>query len=93
MSHFLTTSTVSQDYYWRHLAHARPNPVLVKLSTGANSTWLANLRPQVHNDNRTGLRETRFIVQRIDPMRNATRIVIELACDRLLTPWCEQMPA
>lgn len=81
---------VLQDYYWKHLDHPRPDPVLVKTREGANTTRLANLEPRVHNDNRSGLRQTRFHVQGIDPMSNATRIVIELACDRSLTPWCEQ---
>ena len=79
-----------QDYYWRHLDHFRSYPVTVKTRTGANTTQLANLHPQVHNDNRTGLREMRFRLQRIDPVGNATHVVIELECDRSLTPWCEQ---
>lgn len=82
-----------QDYYWVHLEHPRPEPVLVKTRRGLNTTRLANLEPRVHNDNRTGLRQTLFQMQRVEPVGNATRIVIELACDRELTPWCVQTPA
>lgn len=73
-----------------HLDHPRELPVLLKPRNGANETRLANLEPRVHDDNLTGLRETKFQVQRIEPFANATRIVIQPACDRAVTPWCDQ---
>lgn len=51
---------------------------------------MANLEPRVHDDNRSGLRQTKFRVVRVQPAQNATRIVLQLGCDRALTPWCEQ---
>lgn len=78
------------NYYWVHLDHPRELPVLLKSRNGANETRLVNLEPRVHDDNFTGLRETSFQVRRIGPFANATRIVIQPACDRALTPWCDQ---
>ena len=78
-----------------HLNHRREQAVRIADPGAENSEAMANLEPRVHDDNRSGLRETRFRVQRIEPVwgSNATRIVLQLGCDRVLTPWCEQAPA
>ncbi len=49
----------------------------------------AKLWLQVFEDFHTGLRETKFRIQRVEPAGNATRIVLQLGCDRALTPWCD----
>lgn len=79
-----------QDFYWVHLEHERE--VVVKLADPAtrNREAIANLEPRVHDDNRSGLRETRFRVLSIEPFLNATRVVVQLACNRQLTPWCDK---
>lgn len=79
-----------KGYYWRHLDHAREEAVRITNHAARNKDALANMEPRVHDDNRSGLKETRFQVLSIVPFMNATRIVVELACNTKLTPWCLQ---
>lgn len=85
-----TVPPKEKGYYWRHLAHARVEAVRITNHAFRNKQALANMEPRIHDDNRSGLKETRFQVQLIEPFMNATRIVVELACNTKLTPWCLQ---
>eukprot|EP00208_Stichococcus_sp_RCC1054_P000423 CAMPEP_0206140268 /NCGR_PEP_ID=MMETSP1473-20131121/8849_1 /ASSEMBLY_ACC=CAM_ASM_001109 /TAXON_ID=1461547 /ORGANISM="Stichococcus sp, Strain RCC1054" /LENGTH=205 /DNA_ID=CAMNT_0053534361 /DNA_START=401 /DNA_END=1018 /DNA_ORIENTATION=- len=79
-----------KDFYWVHLGHEREKAVKIVDHAARNREALANLEPRVHDDNRSGLKETRFRVLSIEPFLNATRVVVQLSCDRKLTPWCDQ---
>lgn len=77
-----------QGQYWVHLKHSKTEPLHVVSSAPGASDW-ANLQPGIFSDRRSGLRETNFQIQRIEAAsHNATRILLQLGCDRKLTPWC-----
>ena len=77
-----------------HLEHEGRDEVLA-ISSDRNETddvkvdveLLANLQPQLWNST-AGMRETRFKVLANKKYMGATRLLVRLACDHSLTPWC-----
>lgn len=83
-----------QDQYWVHVDHPKAEAVEVADPAALNATVWANALPQVFDDRRSGLRETEFQIQRIEPAgTSATRVVLQLGCDRTLTSWCDLQQA
>ena len=85
-----------QEPRWIHLEHEGRGEVLAVSPGRQNQTddvtvveqdMLANLQPQLWNSS-AGMKETCFKVLSNENCMGARRLLVQLACDHSLTPWC-----
>lgn len=84
-----------QEPHWIHLEHEGRYEVLAVSPDQRNRTdnvtaepnKSANMLPQLWKSS-AGMKETCFKVEANETFMGATRLLVRLACDRSLTPWC-----
>ncbi len=85
-----------QEPHWIHLEHegqdevhhlVRPDRQNQTDDVEGDVNVPANSQPQLWNSS-AGMKETCFEVLANEEFMGATRLLVRLACDQSLTPWC-----